>query len=299
MISDLEHYKAFYYVACCKSITAAAQKLFISQPAVSQSVKQLESRLGCTLFFRTSRGVKLTAEGEVFYERVKRAFEEIELGERKLAEMLGMESGEIRIGASDMTLKFCLLPYLESFHKLYPKIKINVSNAPTPETLSALRDGLIDFGLISTPAGNTSDLVLTETVQISDVFVAGKRFEHLRGRMLSLSEIEKLPIICLEKRTSTRRSIDEFLKEKGVSMSPEIELATSELIVEFARRDLGVGYVMRGFAREAIEKGELFELSFKSMPPKRSICIAVNSKRPVNVAVKKMIELIEEANLRR
>lgn len=292
MISDLELCKVFYYAAQCRSITAAAQKLFISQPAVSQSIKQLEGQLGCTLFYRTSRGVKLTAEGEVFYERVKRAFEEIELGERKLAEMLDMESGEIRIGASDMTLKFCLLPYLESFHKLYPKIKINVSNAPTPETLAALRGGLIDFGLISTPAGDTSDLVLTEAVQISDVFVAGKRFEHLSGRTLSLSELEKLPIICLEKRTSTRRGIDDFLRENGVSMSPEIELATSELIVEFARRDLGVGYVMSGFADEAIEKGELFELSFKSMPPERSICIAINPKMPLTVAVKKMTDLI-------
>lgn len=296
MLSDLEHCKAFYYVAQCGSVTAAARKLFISQPAVSQSVKQLERQLSCALFFRTSKGVRLTAEGEVFYERVRRAFEEIELGERKLAEMLDMESGEIRIGASDMTLKFCLLPYLESFHKLYPKIRINVSNATTPETLTALREGLIDFGLVSTPVVNASDLVLTEVTDISDIFVAGRRFEHLSGRLLSLSELEKLPMICLEKRTSTRRGIDEFLKENGVSLVPEIELATSDLIVEFARRDLGVGYVMEGFAGEAIEKGELFELSFESMPPKRSICIAVRAGSPLSVAASNMIELITMRN---
>lgn len=68
-----------------------------------------------------------------------------------LRRMKDLETGEIRIGASDMTLQFYLLPYLEQFHEQYPNIKVTVSNGPTPETLEALYQGHIDFGIVSTP----------------------------------------------------------------------------------------------------------------------------------------------------
>lgn len=294
MTVNLEHCKTFYCVANCGSITLAAQKLFISQPAVSQSVKQLERQLGCALFFRTSKGVKLTAEGEVFYSRVKRAFDEIEQGERELSEMLGMESGEIRIGASDMTLQFFLLPYLEQFHKQYPNIRISVSNGPTPETLFSLREGSIDLGIVSTPVDMHDDISIFECGEINDIFVAGKRFEYLKDKVISLSQLEKLPVIFLEKNTSTRRSIDEFLSKCKVEIVPEIELATSELIVRFAERDLGIGFVMRGFAKEEIESGRLFELKLDRQLPKRQVCIAVSRKRPVSVAAARIIGLIDD-----
>lgn len=294
MTVNLEHCKTFYCVANCGSITTAAQKLFISQPAVSQSVKQLERQLGCALFFRTSKGVKLTAEGEVFYSRVKRAFDEIEQGERELSEMLGMESGEIRIGASDMTLQFFLLPYLEQFHKQYPNIRISVSNGPTPETLFSLREGSIDLGIVSTPVDLHDDISIFECGEINDIFVAGKRFEYLKDKVISLLQLEKLPVIFLEKNTSTRRSIDEFLRKCKVEIVPEIELATSELIVRFAERDLGIGFVMSGFAKEEIESGRLFELKLDRQLPKRQVCIAVSRKRPVSVAAARIIGLIDD-----
>ena len=294
MISNLEYCKVFYYVASCSSITTAAQKLYISQPAVSQSIKQLEQELNCTLFFRTSKGVKLTPEGEALFSHVRKAFDEINLGEKKLMEMLNMESGEIRIGASDMTLQFYLLPYLEQFHKLYPKVKISVSNGPTPETVRALREGTIDFGIVSSPVADNGGLELTEAAEIRDIFVAGKRFEHLKGKVLSFSELEKLPVICLEKNTSTRKSIDDFLKSNGATLSPEIELATSELIVRFAERNLGVGFVMSDFAKSAIGDGRLFEISLKGKLPVRKVCIAVNRKLPVSVTTEKMLELLNK-----
>ncbi len=112
MTINLEYYKMFYYVAKLKSITLAAEELFISQPAVSQGIKQLEGSIGGNLFFRTSKGVSLTPEGEVLYKYVSRGYEYIALGESKFKELFTLETGEIRIGASDMTLQFYLLNYL-------------------------------------------------------------------------------------------------------------------------------------------------------------------------------------------
>ena len=138
MMTNLEYYRVFYYVARCGSLTQAADKLSISQPAVSQSLHQLESTLGTRLFTRTSRGVKLTKEGELLASYVSRGLEQIELGEKKLEQMLNLDIGEVHIGASDMTLRFYLLPYLEKFHEKYPNVKVIVNNAPTPETLKTL-----------------------------------------------------------------------------------------------------------------------------------------------------------------
>ncbi|MFT3951330.1 MAG: LysR family transcriptional regulator [Oscillospiraceae bacterium] len=293
MITSLEHCKVFYYAAKLSSITLAAQQLYISQPAVSQSVRQLEQDLGCKLFSRSARGVALTAEGRVFYEHVRRGYEEILTGEKKLAGMLSMDAGELRIGASDMTLQFFLLPHLEEFHRLYPRVKINVSNGPTPETLRLLKSGGIDFGVVSTPF-EAAGVTAVPVRQIEDVAVAGEKFRAIEHTVLPLRELEKLPVICLEKTTSARRAADEFLLENGVRLAPEIELATSELIVKFAQRSLGVGIVVRAFAAGEIEAGRLFALRLEKPFPPREICVVTNEKATMSVAAQKLHRLMLE-----
>jgi DNA-binding transcriptional LysR family regulator len=142
-------YRVFETVVACGSISSAGEKLYISQPAVSQIIKQLENALGCALLIRTAKGVKLTSEGEALYKHIALGLEQIRLGERRLESMLNLDSGEIRIGASDMTLKYYLLPYLEEFHRLYPAIKISITNQPTPDIMSKLKQGQIDFGVVT------------------------------------------------------------------------------------------------------------------------------------------------------
>ena len=142
---NYELYKVFYYVGRLGSITAAAEALCISQPAASQAIKQLEKALNTKLFLRTQKGVRLTTEGKLLYPYVERGMENLMDGEEMLKRLVDMDMGEVRIGASDMTLQFYLLSYLEQFHEQYPKIRITVTNAPTPETLKYLQSGRIDF----------------------------------------------------------------------------------------------------------------------------------------------------------
>ena len=296
MVQNLEYYKVFCHVARCSSLTLAARELSISQPAVSQSIRLLETSLGAKLFMRSARGVKLTREGELLYEYVEKGYEQIELGERKLKQMMNLELGEIHIGASDMTLRFFLLPYLERFHELCPKIRIVVSNAPTPETLASLRNGKIDFGVVSTPF-DSGGMQVEEVREIEDIFVAGRRFIQYKNRMLDLKELEKLPLILLEKNTSTRSCMDHFLAENRVEVAPEFELATSDMIVQFALRSLGVGNGVRDFAKQELADGRLFELRFNKMIPKRHFCVVTADRGEPTAAAERMLELIRRKDL--
>ena len=238
---NLEYYRVFYYVAQTGSLSRAAEQLSVSQPAVSQSLRQLENTLGTSLFTRTSRGVKLTKEGELLFSYVRRGYENIETGEKKLRQMLNLDIGELHIGASDMTLRFYLLPYLEKFHEKHPNIKVSVTNAPTPETLGYLENETIDFGVVSGPLPEMPQVEAIKVREIQDTFVAARRFIQYRNRTLDLHDLEKLPLISLEGKTSSRSYIDSFMAKNGVTIRPEFELATSDMIVQFALRNLGVG----------------------------------------------------------
>lgn len=295
MVNNLEYYKVFYYVAKYGNLTLAAAELSISQPAVSQSVKLLEQEVGTKLFIRASKGVRLTAEGEALFRYVAKGYEQIELGEKKLAQMLNLELGELHIGASDMTLRFYLLPYLEQFHEKYPNIKVIVTNAPTPETLRYLQEGKIDFGVVSTPFEETAGIKAVKVREIEDIFVAGRKFIQYKNKMLDLQELEKLPLISLEKKTSTRSYMDSFLEKNGVVMNPEFELATSDMIVQFTLRNLGVGCIVKDFAEEELESGRLFELRFNKIIPKRHFCVVTDSRNPLSAAGRELLALIEGA----
>lgn len=289
---NLEYYKVFYHVSKYGSITTAAEKLCISQPAVSQAIRQLETALGSRLFLRTPKGVKLTPEGELLFSYVQRGYEFIQTGQTKFQKMIDLEMGEVRIGASDMTLQFYLLPFLEKFHEKYPKIKVTVTNAPTPETISFLYDGKIDFGIVTTPFEGKPEVHIRKVKEIEDVFIAGNKFAQLRGKQLEYSMLKELPVICLEKSTSTRTFLDEFLDQNQITLEPEFELATSDMIVQFALRNLGIGCVVSEFAGKYMSNDELFELDFSPKMPKRNICIITDERNPVSKAGEKLLSMM-------
>ncbi len=290
---NLEYYKVFYYVAKYKSITMAAEQLSLSQPAVSQSIRHLEEVLGTPLFVRTAKGTRLSEAGKILFPYVSRGYEYIRLGERKLREQLNLETGEIRIGASDMTLQYYLLEYLERFHERYPKIKVRVTNAPTPETLRNLQEGTIDFGVVTAPVLGSGRLELKEVRKIRDIFVAGEKYAAYQGRTVSLQELEQLPIICLEGETSSRRNVEKFLKGFHVELHPEFELATSQMLVQFARRGLGVASVVEDFAREELDSGHLFAFHLEEEIPSRPMYVVTDPKIPLSVAASRLLEILE------
>lgn len=288
---NYDWYKAFYYVVKNRSITEAAKALFVSQPAVSQSIKSLEDALNCQLLVRNSRGVSLTFEGEVLYEHVAVAFHQLEQGERKLQQIASFQSGEIHIGASDMTLQFYLLPYLQQFHQRYPKIKVHITNGPTPETLESLKQQQIDFGVVSEPFDLQPNMKATRVKTIEDIFIIGKELQGQQALITTYQDLCRYPIIMLEEKTSTRTYVTQELLKRSVSISPAFELATSSLIVQFVKENLGIGCVVKDFAQEAIAQEAVFELHLQNPIAKRNFCI-VQAEDNYSQAAQHLIDMM-------
>lgn len=299
MIQNLDLYTVFMRVARCGSISHAAREMHISQPAVSLSISKLEEELGIKLLFRTNRGIRLTSEGSTLLEHLSGAFAMIEAGEDKLRDIAGLRSGTLRIGASDMTLRFFLLDYIERFRDRFPGVRLSVTNAPTPSTLSALRSGLIDFGVISEPCDTVDcdSMELIPVREIRDVFVCSgsercRDKYPLSGRKVGVAELKKYPLILLERETSTRRYIDSFFGTN--KLSPAIELATSDLILEFARRGIGITCIVEDFARADLDSGRLRKIDLETEIPPRRFILAYLKKIPLPAAAANLIREITE-----
>ena len=288
-MANYEHYKIFCKIVECESISKAAEKLYVSQPAVSLAIKQLESALNAKLFFRTQRGVNLTTEGRLLYEYVNHGCNIIRAGEEKLKELDALEAGEISIGASEMTLRFFLLPFIEQFHKDFPSVKIKVSDAPTPATLRHLKEGQIDFGVISEPFDmSNANFKFKPVKTVQDILIAGEKFKDITE--LRAKDLTGFPFIMLESGTSTRLYIEKYLKANNVELTPEIELATSGLIIEFIKRGMGIGFILEDYAADELAAGSLRRINLTPELEPRRFYIVTHAKLPITSAAKKLLE---------
>ncbi|MFD0869837.1 HTH-type transcriptional activator CmpR [Chlamydia abortus] len=292
MVENMEWYRAFYFTAITGSLSKAAEELFITQPAVSYSIKQLETRLGGRLFFRTPKGVKLTAEGEVLFKYIEQAYHFIMTGEKQIAAMHNLLSGEIKIGASDTLCKYYLLPYVEAFHQNHPDIKIKVTNRTSRESIELLKRGKVDLAVVNLPLED-KQVTIRESLELQDCFVAGSSYRELaESGPVSLDTLLSHPIIMLEQGSSIRRYIDRYAEENGKEIYPEIELGSIDLLTQFARIGLGIACVIRNFVEEELRRGELLEIRLKKPIPPRKIGIAVLKEVPLSSAGQTFMDML-------
>jgi LysR family cyn operon transcriptional activator len=289
---NLEWYRVFYWTSKTGSLSRAAEQLHITQPAVSHTIKQLEATLGGQLFFRSAKGVTLTTEGEVLFRYVEQAFSFMQIGEKALADMHNLHSGEINIGASDTLCKYYLLPYMETFHEQHPGIRIRVTNRTTPETLSLLKEGKIDFGIVSLPAATDKQIDFRESSRIQDCLVGGKSFASHAERSLALQDLHQYPLLSLEQGTSTRGYIDEFASTNNVTLSPEFELGSVDLLIQFAKRGFGLAFVIAEYVEAELRSGELVKIPLLPPIPARKIGIATLRGVPLSAASKAFMALL-------
>ena len=290
---DFELYRIFYSVANHGNITKASEELLISQPAISKSIKNLENQLGGNLFTRTKRGVILTEEGKEFYKYIKQAIEYINNAENKFSELTNLETGTIKIGISATLTKEFLLPYLSDFHKKYPKIKIEIITNISSELIPKLRNGLIDLIIMNlNDKKYDNDLEIIKCKEINDCFVVNDSFKHLYNKKLSIKDLNNYPLIFQTKGSNTRTFIDDFAKSNGITLKPNIELASYSLVVEFARIGLGIGYVTKEYIKDYLNKKELTILNIKETIPKRFIGLVTSKNHIPNFSTKKLIEII-------
>lgn len=292
MISKLDLYRVFWQVGKDKSFSKAAKNTYMTQPAVSQSILQLERELDIRLFNRTSKGVTLTSEGSILFEYINSAMNLINTSEEKLLEFKNLTAGELKIGVGDTISRYFLLPYLEEFHNKYPNIKFKMSNNTTLELCSILKSGEIDIVICNFPI-NDPTLELISCIDIHDIFVCGEKYNRMFSEPLTLREIADLPLILLENKSNSRKYLDQYMLSKGVKFSPEFELGSYDLLLEFARINLGIACVTKEFSQEYLEKGILYELKTTEKIPKRNIGICYLKSVPLSLASKKFIEIIQ------
>lgn len=291
---NFELYRIFYTVAKYGNITKAAEELHLSQPAISKSIKNLETGLNGELFKRTRKGVILTEEGKEFYNYISIAIEYINNAEHKFTELINLESGIIKIGINTTLTKLFLLPFIEEFHKLYPKIKIELTPGLTSELITKLKNGLLDIVIINLNKENYGqDLQIIKCKKIHDTFYVGKSLKELTTKNLSLKNLHEYPLILPAKNSNSRKFIDNFAKQNAVTLTPNIELASYSLISEFARIGFGIGFGTKEFITKEIKEKQLFILNLKEKIPTREIGIVLTKNSIPNFSTKKLIELIK------
>lgn len=292
---DFELYRIFYVVAKNGNITKASKELNISQPAISKSIKNLEEQLGGQLFFRTKRGVILTDEGKAFYKYISQAIEYIYNAENKFSDLVNLETGCIKIGISTTLTKEFLLPYLEKFHYLYPKIDIQIVTSYTGDLMTKLKNGLIDILILNLNNKNYgNDIEIIKCRKIQDCFVVGEKFKSLASQELSFNELNNYPLLLQAKGSSTREFLDDVAKANNITLKPNIELASYSLVSEFVKIGFGIGYVTRDYVKSAIKNKELFELNLKEKIPNRYIGIALSKNHIPSFSTRKIIKIITE-----
>ncbi|OZB98735.1 LysR family transcriptional regulator [Paenibacillus sp. XY044] len=291
MTNNYELYKVFYWAAKTGSLTQAAKALYLTQPSVSHAIKQLEERIGVTLFYRNSKGVSLTQEGKILFSYIEQSQILITLAEEKMVALKNLDSGELRIGGSDSLFKHYLLPFLEEFHVKYPGIKLHLNHGTTPEVISYLKDGRIDLGVVRMPIVD-SQLEVTESIELQDCFVAGERYAELKGQALTMEQLMEYPVILFSRNSRVRMAITELFEKYGHELKPDIEVGSVDLLIEFAKRGLGISYVTREFVSKELKEGSLFEIKLDVEIPPSKVGLMVMRNMPISAAATRFIEVV-------
>ncbi|MCK8060816.1 MULTISPECIES: LysR family transcriptional regulator [unclassified Fusibacter] len=286
----LDSYKVFFTVAKEGQFSKAATVLYLSQPAVSQSVKQLEGQLGCVLFNRTAKGVELTYEGDLLFGHLKKAFEHIEAAELAVIAAKNLEVGEIKIGASDSVCSHYLLDHLQTFKDKFPEIKVHVYNKTSSEVRSMLKSGEVEIGFVNMPLDGQDGLEVIDVMPLQDCFVHHPEFSSdLKGEK-DLSQLAGYPLVVLEKGTNMRRFFDSIMHGHQVDYTADYELGSADLVVKFAIKKFGIAFVTREFCESEIASGALDIIRLKEEIPKRSIGMVTVKGKKLSSAAKEFYQ---------
>ncbi len=295
---NLELYRVFYTVAKCGSLTKAAEELYISQPAVSQSIKQLENQLGITLFNRTHRGMELSAQGgKTIFADVEHALQLLNQAENRITEMKATPTGTLRIGASDTIFEYFLADKIVDFHEKFPAVKIELMADLTPTTIEKLKAKHCDVAFVNLPVAVDHELDLYgNCMRLNDIFVVGTKYAELTKDNVPLSALKKYPTIMMESNTVARRAVDHFLKSVGVELQPSIEVGSWDLMKRLVSQGMGVGIIPREYAQKQLQEGSLLEVRVDPLLPVRSVGMLLPKNAPVSYALHCFIDYFRKEN---
>ena len=290
---DLELYRVFYVVAKNKHMTRASEELYISQPAISQSIKKLEEQLGAPLFLRSNKGMELTSEGAMFFEYIKGALELINNAESEFTSYKELSKGEIKIGCSTTLTKLLLLDVIQKFHKEYPNIEIKINNDLTSNLILDLQKGKLDFVIFNEGNIKERNVKLEKIADLKQGFIYNPKYYE--DKINSLEELNDNYLILQKKESNSRKFLDSYSLKNNVILKPKMEVVSQELITEFANIGLGIGFTIIDLAKRNYPY--LKELKINKNIPTTNIYMATNKNIILTFAAKKFISyLINDKN---
>lgn len=285
---NYELYKVFYFVAKTLSFSDASKELFISQSAVSQSIKVLEKRLNQNLFIRSTKKVKLTKEGELLYKHIEPAINLIHRGENQILETHSLNGGQLRIGASDTICRYFLVPFLNDFHKKYPLVHIKVTNGTSLQCVELLESNQVDIIVTNSPNKRLNTMHNIKTIKdFSDVFIASKDLLDHNEVELTLEDLLKHPILMLEKQSTTSEFLHGLFLQHQLDLVPAIELSSNDLLIDLARIGLGIAFVPDFCVKDT---KDLVVIKTTEKLPKRKLMVVYNETIPLTVASQYFVE---------
>lgn len=288
---NYELYKVFYYVASSLSFSEASKKLYISQSAVSQSIKTLEKKLGQPLFIRSTKKVQLTPAGSLLLKHIEPAMNLISRGESQLLDSGTLGLGQLHIGASDTICRYFLVPYLKEFHKKFPNVPIKVTNATSIQCVELLDQRKVDLIVTNFPNMHLSHDYIQKTVaSFRDAFIANPSYYHLKDKEIAFEDLKQYPIMLLERNSTTSEFLHNLFIQHQLELVPEIELSSNDLLIDLARIGLGIAFVPDFCLDEG--STDLFKLNMKEKLPSRQLVAAVNTTFPVSASTEEFLKLL-------
>lgn len=294
MSFSYDYYRVFFRVVEHGNITAAARELFLAQSTVSRTIQNLEFELGCRLLCRSTQGVRLTEEGDILYRHLKAAFEHIQVAEERLDSLRRLNEGMLRIGASELTLEFCLLPYLEKLKREHPKINVRLSYSNPERAVSDLNSGLLDLAVLASPLVEDKSIWTRPLREIDYVLTGGPGFSELKDGVHDLRDLMKYPFICMEKGMSVRMYADRMAESVGIVLRPECEVGSMPLLVSMVQANLGLGFSPLLHIQKALAEGTAFSIPIRQELPRENICLLTSGRIPCNSITTRIIEMLLE-----
>lgn len=286
---NYELYKVFYYVAATLSFSEASKQLFISQSAVSQSIKVLEKKLDQTLFIRSTKKVQLTPEGEILLRHVEPAINLIKRGETQILDSSALGGGQLKIGSSDTICRYYLVPYLNKFHKHFPNVHIKVTNQTSIKCVDLLESGQVDLIVTNYPNSKLNNMNnVTKLKNFKDVFIASRKHFDLKDRKVPLKELQKHPILMLDRKSTTSEFLHHLFQQHQLDLVPEIELSSNDLLIDLAKIGLGIAFIPDYCLADNLTE-DLFIVDVKESLPERQLVVVCNEHAPVSSSTKQFI----------
>ena len=285
-----DYYRIFYFVATTRSLTGAAKALGSNQPNITRAMNHLEQALGCKLLHRGNRGITLTQNGQALYEHVAIAFEQLENGQREILENVHLKTGRVTIAASENALRLVMLPELSLFKKTYPNINIQISNHSTPRALQALKSGLADFAVVTTPLDIEPPMELEPLYNFREIPIAGPGYLELKDKTLTLTDLQTYPMISVGRDTGTRELYIQYFLKHHLYFQPELEASSTDQLLPMVEYDLGIAFYPEMLAQDAIRRHQVVQLQLHEPLPERTFCLVTDHSRSLSSAAQTLID---------